>query len=147
MDRMRMCWLFFVGIMRPAIANADETSYREAFLTKVHTFANLNRINLRALNRDVHADCYIPVTISIVIRRDGTVADVSIVETSTVPVVDNWYRWVIRQAAPYAPLAEHYDPVPEQIVMTEEFRLDVRLWSENVRSTRPCDPIRPPPMN
>lgn len=144
MSRIRICWFCFFGILLSATTSADEASYREAFLTKVHAFANLNRISIGALNRDVHADCYIPLTMSIVIRRDGTVADVSIVETSTVPVVDNWYRWVIRQAAPYAPLAEHYDPVPEQIVMIEEFRLDVRLWSANVRSTRACDPIQPP---
>lgn len=130
-------------VMPGSVVVADDRTYREAFLARVNAFGSRNRIDIRMLNRDVHADCYIPLTLSTVIRSDGTVADVAIVESSTVPVVDRWYRWVIEQAAPYAALADHYDPVPDKVTITEEFRLDVRLWSENIRSTRPCDPLKP----
>ena len=132
-----------LALLQPAISFADDATYRQEVLARIHAFGNRNRLDIRALNRDVHADCYISITISIAIQRDGSVEEASIVKSSTVPVVDKWYQWIIMQAAPYAPLSEHYDPVPDQIVMIEEFRLDVRLWSENIRSDRPCDPIKP----
>lgn len=136
-------WGLCIGLLPGAFVIADELAYKQEVLNKVSIFASRNRIKLAVLNRDVHADCYIPITISIAIRRDGTVEEVSIVKSSTVPVVDNWYRWIIQQAAPYPPLETHYDPVPDEIIITHEFKLDVRLWSENVRSTKPCEPLRP----
>lgn len=138
-----VCLIVLLALSAAPVAS-DQLDYERAFLEKVHQFATLNRINLRVLNRDLHADCYIPLVISTTIASDGSVKEIVIVESSTVPVVDNWYRWIIKQAAPYPHLATHYDPVPDEITITQEFRLDVRLWSENVRSTRPCDPIEPP---
>lgn len=137
-----VCLIVLLALSAAPVAS-DQLDYERAFLEKVHQFANLNRINLRVLNRDLHADCYIPLVISTTIASDGSVKEIVIVESSTVPVVDNWYRWVIEQAAPYQPLGAHYDPVPDQVTITYQFTLDVRLWSENVRSTRPCEPIKP----
>lgn len=138
----RVCLIVLLALSAAPVAS-DQLGYEREFLEKVHQFANLNRINIRVLNRDLHADCYIPLVISTTIASDGSVKEIVIVESSTVPVVDNWYRWIIKQAAPYPRLATHYDPVPDEITITQEFRLDVRLWSENVRSTRPCEPIKP----
>jgi hypothetical protein len=50
---------------------------------------------------------------------------------------------VIQQAAPYQPLVIHYDPAPEEITITEEFRLDVQLLSDGIRSTRQCEELKP----
>ena len=138
----RICLIVLLAVMAEPAAS-DQLDYERAFLEKVHQFANLNRINLRVLNRDLHADCYIPLIISTTITSDGSVKEIVIVESSTVPVVDRWYRWVIEQAAPYESLGAHYDPVPDQVTITYQFTLDIRLWSENVRSTRPCEPIKP----
>lgn len=121
----------------------DPLTYQQAFTKEVAEFANLNRLQIARLNRDVHADCYISVTLATVILSDGSVKDVSIVESSSVPVVDKYFRYIIEQAAPYQPLANHYDPVPEEITVTQEFRLDVRLWSDGIASTRPCDRLEP----
>jgi hypothetical protein len=124
-------------------AFSDPLAYQQAFTKEVAEFANLNRLDIGRLHRDVHADCYIPVTIATIIRDDGSVKDISIVKSSSVPIVDKYFRYVIEQAAPFQPLANHYDPVPEEITVTQEFRIDVRLWSDGVSSTRPCDELEP----
>ena len=124
-------------------ASSDPLTYQHEFAKEVAQFADLNRIQISRLNRDVHADCYISVTVATTILEDGSVKDVSVVKSSSVPVVDRYYRFIIEQAAPYQPLANYYDPVPKEITITQEFRLDVRLWSDGVRSTRPCDELKP----
>ena len=124
-------------------AAPDEESYEREFVREVIEFANLNRLSLARLNRDVHADCYILITVATTIASDGSVKDISIVESSSVPVVDRYYRFVIEQAAPYQPLTDYFDPVPEEITVTRDFRLDVRLWSDGIRSTRECDKLEP----
>lgn len=122
---------------------SDPLTYQQKFVEEVVEFANLNRLNIARLNRDVHANCYIPVTVATIIRSDGSVRDVDIVKTSTVPVVDRYFLFVIKQAAPYLPLANDYDPVPDEITVIQEFRLDAQLWGHGVRSTRPCEELKP----
>jgi hypothetical protein len=122
-----------------AVAVADSTGYRQAFVDQVQRFANLNRLKLDRLNRDVHADCYIPVVIATTVRRDGSVLEIVIAESSSVPVVDRYFAFVIEQAAPFPALAKHYDPAPDEITLTQEFRLDVRLWSDGISSSGPCE--------
>jgi hypothetical protein len=136
--------LFFTGLVVVLTGSAfsDPLAYRQEFTRDVMEFANLNRLHSGRLHKDVHADCYIPVIIATIILSDGSVKDVSVVKSSSVPVVDKYFRYVIEQAAPYQPLTNHYDPVPEEITITEEFRLDVRLWSDGIRSTRPCDELK-----
>jgi len=136
---------FFAGLVLAltGLAFSDPLAYQQEFTKEVIEFANLNRLHSGRLHRDVHADCYIPVTIATIILSDGSVKDVSIVKSSSVPVVDRFFRYVIEQAAPFQPLANHYDPVPEEITVTQEFRLDVRLWSDGISSTRPCDELKP----
>lgn len=123
--------------------HADAFTYQKAFEREVAAFSRLNRISLARLNRDVHANCYIPVTIATVVLSDGSVRDVSIVTSSSVPVVDRYFLYIIEHAAPFQPLVNHYEPVPEQITITHEFRIDVRLLEDGVSSTRPCDEIKP----
>lgn len=131
-------------LLAPAVsAYSDALTYEQRFVGEVTEFANLNRLSIARLHRDVHANCYIPVTVATVIRSDGSVKDASIVESSTVPVVDRYFLYVIQQAAPYEPLADHYVPVPEQITITREFRLDVQLWGQGIPSTRPCERLKP----
>jgi hypothetical protein len=119
-------------------AAADPPAYEQAFVQHVLEFANLNRLKIEQLNRDVHADCYIPLVVATTIRSDGSVENIAIVEPSSVPVVDRYFRFAIEQAAPFGPLADHYDPAPDRITITHEFRLDVRLWSDGISSLRPC---------
>lgn len=126
----------------------DELAYEQVFANEVTDFANHNRLSIARLNRDVHADCYIPVTVAAIVLADGTLKDVVIVDSSSVPVVDRYFHFVIEQAAPYPPLADYFDPVPDEVAITHEFRLDVRLWSDGISSTRPCEklkPLSPPP--
>ena len=136
-----VCLLLIVA--EPAVA--EPQTYEDAFMQQVVRFASLNRLKIERLNRDVHADCYIPLTVATTVRSDGTVDEVAVVESSTVPVVDRYFRYVIEQAAPYPPLAGYYDPAPEQITITREFRLDVRLWTDGTSSSRPCEPLKPAP--
>jgi len=137
--------LFFAGLVLaltgPVFSNP--LAYHQEFTKEVYEFANLNRLHSGRLHRDVHADCYIPVTIATTILSDGSVKDVSIVKSSSVPVVDRYFSYVIKQSAPFRPLAIHYDPIPEEITITHEFRLDARLWSDGISSTRPCDELKP----
>lgn len=140
---IRRFFFAIIALALTGLAYADALTYQQEFTKEVAEFANLNRLNVARLHRDVHADCYIPVTIATVIIRDGSVKDVTIVKSSSVPVVDRYFRYIIEQAAPYQPLANHYDPVPEEITVTHEFRLDVRLWSNGISSTRPCDELTP----
>jgi hypothetical protein len=137
--------MFLVLLVLAAIepAYADSVAYEESFVDQVTKFANLNRLDIARLHRDVHIDCYIPVTISTTILRDGTVKEISIEKASTVPVVDRYFRYIVEQAAPYSPLGRHFDPAPDEVTITHEFRLDVRLWSERITSTRPCQQLRP----
>ncbi len=130
-----------LALVRPAYPDAN--TYQGTFMAEVIAFANLNRLDLSRLHRDVHANCYIPVTVATVIRRDGSVKDAFIVKSSTVPVVDRYFLYVINQAAPYRPLANDYDPALEEITLTQEFKLDVQLWGHGVRSTRPCEELEP----
>jgi len=123
-------------------AFSDPLTYQQEFTKEVAEFANLNRLR-DGIHRDVHADCYIPVIIATIILTDGSINDVSIVKSSSVPVVDRYFRYIIEQAAPFQPLANHYDPVPAEITVTQEFRLDIRLWSDGISSTRPCDELKP----
>lgn len=124
-------------------AAADVASYERAFVKDVAEFASHNRLHISRLHRDVHADCFIPVTVATVILEDGSVKDISIVFSSSVPVVDRYYRFVIEQAAPYPPLEDHFDPVPVEVTITHEFRMDVRLKSDGLRSDRPCERLQP----
>ncbi len=126
-----------------ATAQADPVTYEHEFATEVAEFANLNRLNLARLNRDVHANCFISVTIATTIRGDGSVKEVSVEKSSTVPVVDRYFAYVIEQAAPYQPLANHYAPAPDEITITREFILDVQLWGHGIRSTEPCEKLKP----
>ena len=126
----------------PGSVYSDSLTYQQRFMEKVLEFANLNRLNIARLHRDIHANCYIPVTIATIIRSDGSVKEVNIVKTSTVPVVDRYFQFVIEQAAPYQPLADHYDPVPDQITVIQEFKLDAQLWGHGVRSTRQCEELK-----
>ena len=123
-------------------AFSDPLTYQQEFTKEVVEFANLNRLR-SGLHRDMHADCYIPVIIATIILSDGSVKDVSIVKSSSVPTVDRYFSYVIEQAAPFQPLANHYDPIPKEITVTQEFRLDIRLWSDGISSTRPCDELKP----
>ena len=132
-------WLLSIA----ALTYSGELAYEQAFANEVTEFANHNRLSIARLNRDVHADCYIPVTVAAVILRDGSLKDIAIVKSSTVPVVDRYFRFVIEQAAPYPPLAEYYDPAPDEVTITHEFRLDIRLWSDGTSSTRPCEELKP----
>ncbi len=127
----------------PGSAHSDSLTYEQEFAEEVVEFANLNRLNIARLHRDVHANCYIPVTITAIILSDGSVKDVSIVKSSTVPVVDRYFLYVIEQAAPYQPLANHYDPAPEKITITQDFKLDAQLWGHGIRSTQPCEELKP----
>lgn len=122
----------------------DALTYEQQFVGEVREFANLNRLNIARLHRDIHANCYITVTVATVIRSDGSVKGAFIVESSTVPVVDKYFLYVIQQAAPYEPLAGHYEPAPLEVTITREFRLDVQLWGQGVASTRPCERLEPP---
>ena len=135
---------FFASLVLALTGSAysDPLTYQQEFAKEVVEFANLNRLHIGRLHRDVHADCYIPVTIATIILRDGAVKDVSIVKSSSVPIVDRYFRYIIEQAAPFQPLANHYDSVPEEITVTEEFKLDVRLWSDGISSTRACDELK-----
>jgi hypothetical protein len=121
---------------------SDPLIYQEEFEKEVAEFANLNRLR-SGFHRDVQADCYIPMIIATTILSDGSVQDVSIVKSSSVPTIDRYFRYIIEEAAPFQPLANHYDPVPEKITVTQEFRLDIRLWSDGISSTRPCDELDP----
>ena len=137
-------WLYLAIVLAltlPATARADASSYEQAFVARVYQFANLNRLDIRRLNRDLHANCYILVTLATTVRSDGSVEGVSIVKSSTVPVVDRYFAYIIEQAAPYQSLADHYDPPPEKITITHEFRLDAQLWGHGIRSERPCEEL------
>ena len=123
--------------------DSDHGQYQQQFAREVQEFASLNRMHISNLHRDVHANCYIPITVATTIGSDGTVKDISIVESSSVPVVDRYYRFVIEQAAPYPTLAEFFDPVPPEITVTSTFKLDASLWTSGVRSTRECDKLEP----
>ena len=124
-------------------AYSDVLTYEQEFVREVTEFANLNRLSIARLNRDIHANCYIAVTVGTTIRSDGSLKDTFIVESSTVPVVDKYFLYVIQQAAPYLPLADHYDPAPEEITITREFRLDAQLWGQGTPSNRPCERLEP----
>ena len=133
---------FFAAALLLVVAGfaaADSPGYRQAFVDQVQRFANLNRLKIDRLNRDVHADCYIPLIIATTLRSDGSVQDITIVESSSVPVVDRYFAFVIERAAPYPALANHYEPAPDEVTITQEFRLDVRLWSHGIRSPGPCE--------
>ena len=132
-----------LGLALTGSVHSDPLMYQQEFTKKVAEFASLNRLNIERLHRDVHADCYIPVIIATIILSDGSVEDVSIVKSSSVPIVDRYFRYIIEQVAPFQSLANHYDPVPEEITVTQEFRLDVRLWSDGISSTRACDELNP----
>jgi TonB family protein len=137
------CFCILISSAAACPVDADPLEYQRQFMEEVVEFANHNRLNIARLHRDIHANCYIPVTVATVIRSDGSVKDAFIVKSSTVPVVDRYFLYVIRQAAPYEPLANHYDPAPEEITITEEFKLDVQLWGYGTRSTRPCEELKP----
>ena len=121
--------VFCAGLVLALAGSAfsDPLTYQQEFTKEVVEFASLNQLR-SGIHRDVHADCYIPLVVATVILRDGSVKDVSIVKSSS---------------APFQPLANHYDPVPEEITVTQEFRLDIRLWSDGISSTRPCDELEP----
>ncbi|MEJ2257768.1 MAG: hypothetical protein P8X98_12345, partial [Woeseiaceae bacterium] len=64
-------------------------------------------------------------------------------KSSTVPVVDRYFRFVIEQAGPYPPLANHYDQAPETITITQEFNLDAQLCGHVDRAARPFEEFEP----
>ena len=137
---------FFSASLVLALAGSafsEPLTYQQEFTKEVVEFADLNRLQLDRLHRDVHADCYIPVTIATTILSDGSVKDVDIVKSSSVPIVDKYFQYIIEQAAPFQSLANYYDPVPEEITITQEFRLDARLWGHGKNSTRACDELKP----
>ena len=136
---------FFLASLVLALTGSvfsDPLMYQEAFEREVAQFANLNRLR-SGIHRDERADCYISLIIATIILSDGSVKDVSVVKSSSFPNVDRYFRYVIEEAAPFQPLANHYDPVPEEVTVTQEFRLDIRLWSDGISSTRPCDELKP----
>ena len=138
---MRRVFSANLVLVLTGFAYSDPLTYQQEFTKEVVEFASLNRLR-SGIHRDVHSDCYIPVTIATTIRSDGSAKDIVIVKSSSVPVVDKYFRYIIEQAAPFQPLANHYDPVPEEITVTQEFRLDARLWNDGISSTRQCDELK-----
>ena len=64
---------FFAAVFLLVVAGlaaADSPGYRQAFVDQVQRFANLNRLKIDRLNRDVHADCYIPLVVATTVRSD-----------------------------------------------------------------------------
>ncbi len=119
-----------------------ESAYHNEFVREVHEFASHNRIQQSRLHRDVHADCYIRVIATATILADGTLKSVSIDTSSTVPIVDKYFAYAIKQAAPYKPIAEYYRPAPDEVSITHEFTLDARVYNDNRRSRKPCDELQ-----
>lgn len=140
---LKICFLLGVLFAVCIPARADMLTYQQEFEKEVVEFANQNRIQIERLHRDVHANCYISLTIATTILSDGSVKDISLVASSSVPIVDKYFRYVIEQAAPFQRLSDHFDPVPEEITVTQDFRLDVSLWREGIRSVRPCEKLKP----
>jgi hypothetical protein len=138
--QLRKLFLASLVLALTGSAFSDPLMYQEAFEREVAQFANLNRLR-SGIHRDERADCYISLIIATIILSDGSVKDVSVVKSSSFPNVDRYFRYVIEEAAPFQPLANHYDPVPEEVTVTQEFRLDIRLWSDGISSTRPCDEL------
>ena len=82
----------------PGSAYSDPLIYQQEFTEEVVEFANLNRLNIARLHRDVHANCYIPVTIATIILSDGSVKDVSC------PSSNKWNRrsvWLMESFVPH----------------------------------------------
>ncbi|MEH6611256.1 MAG: energy transducer TonB [Halioglobus sp.] len=128
-----------LAAIAPVLAAPND--YKEAVLQEVYTFASHNRMNRDALHRDVHADCIVAVTLNIAINADGSLQQVNIVETSTVPVFDRYSKYVVEQAAPFPPLSEYHSSTPDTINFDHVLRLDARVWNDMQHSTQRCKPL------
>ena len=117
------------------------SAYQQAFAAEVHKFALKTRIDQGMLNRDKHADCYIRVVMNAVISEGGRLERVSVEKSSGVPIVDKYFTYVIQQAAPYQPLSSQFSGGRQQVLISQEFMLDARLYNDKRRSKSPCDEL------
>lgn len=120
---------------RPRVSRQNSAStmrdvsawYRDEWRKKVERIGNLNYPD-EARRQQIYGSLRLLVTI----KRDGTIAELQILESSGQPVLDNAAMRIVRLAAPFAPftgeLANTYDQV--EIIRTWRFERGDRLSSQ-----------------
>lgn len=108
------------------VSSASDISawYRDEWRKKVERVGNLNYPE-EAKRQKIHGSLRVLVTIN----RDGTVAELKVLESSGQLVLDNAALRIVRLSAPFAPftgdLARHYDQI--EIIRTWRFERGDRL--------------------
>lgn len=117
--------VFSADVFAESVDPHKLASYRTEFSDKVHKFAMRNRFHVGNINRDKFSHCYLTVKIDTTILASGKVKNVVVKKSSTVPMVDKYFKYVIEQSAPFKPLKSYFGSGIKQIVVTENFKLDL----------------------
>lgn len=108
------------------VSSASDISawYRDEWRKKVERVGNLNYPE-EAKRQKIHGSLRVLVTIN----RDGSVAELQVLESSGHPILDNAALRIVRLSAPFAPftgdLSRHYDQI--EIIRTWRFERGDRL--------------------
>jgi len=133
------CALVFAGTASAeALDQGKLSAYRAQFSNKVHKFAMRNRFHIGNINRDKFSNCYLAVKVDTTISANGKVKKVVVKKSSTVPMVDKYFKFVIEQAAPFKPLKGYFGSGVKQLVVSEDFKLDLNQQYKK-RSSKSCN--------
>jgi len=135
--------MFIIGISysTTAISQLNDIqigSYKNHFSKKVLTFSKKNRLQITNINRDKYMNCYIWIRFNVVIASNGSIKSLILTNPSPVEVVNNYYSYLISEAAPFDPLEMYFGKELEEFTITEEYKLDIKQQHDAV-ITKPCN--------
>jgi hypothetical protein len=125
-------------LMSQSTLAAGEQAYHKVFYQKAQKFAELNRFHMNNLPLSLRNQCYLAATIKTSVSADGKPVLTEVIQSSGVPRLDEYFQYVIRQAAPYPRLDEFISPSTDSVALESIFILDLRHYDESRRSGGPC---------
>jgi hypothetical protein len=139
--------LYLIALFASPV-HAGKHEYEVAVQAEVHRWAMTNRIDQGRLHRDKHSDCLLSAILATTVNADGTLARVSVLASSGVPILDKYYIYATQQAALlFPPMQEYFAGAPpEQLNMELRYVLDTRdeQGRRAHRSMRPCEILSAP---
>jgi len=137
---VRFLVLFVFGYTGQVFSKVDglqRALYQKHFAEKVYKFANKNRFNSGNINHDKYVNCYMQVGIEVTVAADGSVRRLTVKNPSLVPMIDKYFSYVAKQAAPFPPLEKYFADGLSELTFIEKFTLKVNLY-EHSKVTKPC---------
>ena len=133
--------VFVFGYVELVFSKFDDEqnilTYKRHFSDKAYKFGNKNRFNIANINRDKYSNCFMQVGIQVTVAKNGELKSLSVKEPSPVPMIDKYFSYIVKQAAPFDKLNKYFGSELNELTFVEQFRLKLSSY-ENSKVTKQC---------